>query len=120
MKAVIPSRSSCLCAWMAPILCAVLLVPAARAAHTGRYVHVDIPGGGKTLSLAEVQVFCGSENVAPKGVATQSSTDHGGDARRAIDGNTNGDWGRGSITHTQEGEDGPLHAARVARRPGEM
>ncbi|MHC5057946.1 MAG: SUMF1/EgtB/PvdO family nonheme iron enzyme [Planctomycetota bacterium] len=107
MKVSASMKPSLLRMSMVSALCGVLLVPAARAAHTGRYVHVNIPGGGKTLSLAEVQVFCGRENVAPKGVATQCATDHGGDARRAIDGNTSGNWGRGSITHTPEKMDGP-------------
>jgi len=35
------------------------------------------------------------------GRATQSSTDHGGSASRAIDGNTNGVWKKHSITHTR-------------------
>ncbi len=39
-------------------------------------------------------------NVAPRGTATQSSTDFGGDASRAIDGDTNGAYGAGSVTHT--------------------
>jgi len=52
MKTRTSVGSSCLRAWTAAALCGVILVPAARAAHTGRYVHVDIPGGGKTLSLA--------------------------------------------------------------------
>lgn len=42
-----------------------------------------------------------SVNIAPLvGVATQSSTGSGGDAARAIDGNTNGNFGAGSVTHT--------------------
>ena len=39
-------------------------------------------------------------NVAPSGAATQSSTAWGGDAPRAIDGNTDGNWGGNSVTHT--------------------
>jgi len=58
-----------------------------------------------TLSLAEVQVFgaevaAESANLALSGVATQSSTAHGGAASRAIDGNTSGEWNQGTITHT--------------------
>ncbi len=32
---------------------------------------------------------------------TQSNTAHGGQASRAVDGNTNGHWSRGSTTHTR-------------------
>jgi hypothetical protein len=39
-------------------------------------------------------------NVALNGTATQSSTGWGGIASRAIDGNTSGIYGDGSITHT--------------------
>lgn len=42
-----------------------------------------------------------SVNIAPLvGIATQSSTGSGGDASRAIDGNTDGNFGAGSVTHT--------------------
>jgi hypothetical protein len=53
------------------------------------------------LALAEVQVLSGGGNVAPCGRARQSSTSHGGDARLAIDGNTDGRFFEGrSVTHT--------------------
>ncbi len=39
-------------------------------------------------------------NVATDGVASQSATDFGGGAGRAIDGNTNGVYNNGSVTHT--------------------
>ena len=45
----------------------------------------------------------GYVNVGPNGFATQSSECCGGNPNRAIDGNTNGQWAAGSITHT----DGP-------------
>ena len=66
----------------------------------GRYVRVDIPRESATLSLAEVEIFSGGENVARKGKASQCSTDYGGDAARAIDGNRDGDYNKGSISHT--------------------
>ncbi|MBU2951460.1 discoidin domain-containing protein [Tamlana agarivorans] len=56
------------------------------------------------LSLAEVEVY-GTRNLALNGTATQSSTANGGAASRAIDGNTNGAWSSGSVTHTSA-EDG--------------
>jgi hypothetical protein len=42
-------------------------------------------------------------NVALDGTASQSSLGAGGVASRAIDGNTSGIWGDGSITHTTGG-----------------
>ena len=71
-----------------------------------RYVRVELPGPKRMLSLAEVQVFSGGENVAPKGKATQSSTDYDGPARLAIDGNTDGDYFKAkSTTHTRSEDD---------------
>jgi hypothetical protein len=69
---------------------------------TGRFVRVEIPGDGKILSLAEVQVFSGGENVARSGKAEQSSTDFDGPAALAIDGNTDGHFFNAkSTTHTK-------------------
>lgn len=73
----------------------------------GRYVRIELPGSQKTLTLAEVEVFVGNENVARTGTATQSATAHGGEASRAIDGNASPDWGNGSQTHTPENVDNP-------------
>ena len=71
----------------------------------GRFVRIEVPGKDKTLSLAEVQVFNTSENLALKGEASQSSTDYEGEAGRAIDGNTNGDYAKAkSTTHTKVSE----------------
>ncbi|MEQ9304744.1 MAG: carbohydrate-binding protein, partial [Marinoscillum sp.] len=39
-------------------------------------------------------------NIALYGTATQSSTAYSGEASRAIDGNTSGNWSDGSVTHT--------------------
>jgi pimeloyl-ACP methyl ester carboxylesterase len=39
-------------------------------------------------------------NVALSGTASQSSTAYGGVAGRAVDGNTSGNWGDNSVTHT--------------------
>jgi formylglycine-generating enzyme required for sulfatase activity len=73
----------------------------------GRYVRVDIPRDQATLSLAEVEVFSGAENMAPKGKASQCCVAWGGEAARAIDGNKSGDWGKGGITHTEENIENP-------------
>ena len=69
---------------------------AAPAAVKGRYVHLRIPGKGRTLSLAEVQVFSGDANVAlkKKTAQTNAANSPGGSAL-AVDGNTSGDWTRG-------------------------
>lgn len=40
------------------------------------------------------------KNVALDGIATQSTTAYNGDASRAIDGNTDGFYNNGSVTHT--------------------
>jgi mono/diheme cytochrome c family protein len=72
------------------------------ASKRARYVRVDLPGDGRILSLAEVQVFNDGENLAPKGKASQSSTDYDGPAHLAIDGNTDGDFAKAkSTTHTR-------------------
>ena len=73
----------------------------------GRYVRVDIPLEQATLSLAEVEVFSGGENVALKGKASQCCTGWGAPADRAIDNNKDSDWGKGSITHTEENIENP-------------
>ena len=69
----------------------------------GRYVRVELPRSG-VLSLSEVQVMSGGENIAVKGKASQSSTaGYSADpyAKKAIDGNTDGDFNEGkSTTHT--------------------
>lgn len=44
-------------------------------------------------------------NVALGKPASQSSTGGGGVASRAVDGNTDGSWGSGSVTHTSEPSD---------------
>lgn len=70
----------------------------------GRYLRIQKMGSG-LVSLAEVQVFgsavsVSSFNVAQGRPASQSSTAAGGVAARAVDGNTNGNWGGASVTHT--------------------
>lgn len=74
-------------------------------ARQARWVRLDLPGKEKILSLAEVQVFSGNTNVAPKGKASQSSTDYEGDAARAIDGKTIGKFDKNTTTHTAKSSD---------------
>jgi putative heme-binding domain-containing protein len=68
----------------------------------GRYVRIELPGRLRTLTLAEVEVYSGGRNVARQGRATQKNTAHGGDAAKAIDGNTSGKFEDGGQTHTEE------------------
>ena len=82
-----------------------LLNPPSGSSTPGRFVRVELPGD-TYLSLAEVQVFDGTENIALKGEAKQISTDYVGDAKLAIDGNTNGNYDEAkSTTHTAAGKD---------------
>jgi hypothetical protein len=74
----------------------------AKAPIQGQYVRVSLPGANQILSLAEVQVFNGGDNVARKGKASQSSIDYSGNPEKAIDGNTDGDYFKAnSTTHTR-------------------
>jgi len=72
----------------------------------GRFVRVENLGANRILSLAEVQVFSNGKNVAVHKKASQSSTDCGGAPERAVDGNTDGVYERGSTSHTKQ-EDAP-------------
>lgn len=76
------------------------LIPAAGVVPQTRFVRIEIPGKDKILSLAEVQVFSAGQNVATSGKATQSTTDFGGPAEYAIDGNTDGKYENNSVTHS--------------------
>jgi azurin/HEAT repeat protein len=71
-----------------------------------RYIRISLPRVG-ILSLAEVQVFSGGNNIALASKATQQSTGYGFGADRANDGDTNGNISVNSITHTAEGSDHP-------------
>lgn len=68
----------------------------------GQIVKIQLDQSGP-LSLAEVEVFK-SNNLALSGIATQISTGYGGDASRAIDNNTNGNYGNNSVSHTLNSE----------------
>ena len=77
------------------------LVSTESPAPKGRYVRIELPGQDRILSLAEVQVFAGADNVALKGIAKQSTTGFEGEAKRAIDGKTDGEYYRSnSVTHS--------------------
>ena len=71
------------------------------APPVGRYVRVELPGEERILSLAEVQVFRGAENLALGAKASQSSTAFAGPAFYAVDGNTDGTFQDSmTVTHT--------------------
>ncbi len=73
-----------------------------------RFVRIELPGEGRILTLAEIEVISAGKNAARGGKATQSSTHGDGAAARALDGNKSPDWGRGGQTHTtNEGETNP-------------
>ncbi len=84
---------------------------AKRAVHplstkgAARYLRIELPGEGRALSIAEVEVFANGRNVALNQAASQSSTIYGGDAARAVDGNTDGVYSNQSVTHTEASSD---------------
>lgn len=77
-----------------------IVPPAQQKAPDARYIRVELPGRGKMLQLAEVQVFSNGNNIATKGVANQSSQYTDAEAKRAIDGRTDGEYAKGSVAHT--------------------
>ncbi|HEX6068974.1 MAG TPA: PVC-type heme-binding CxxCH protein, partial [Longimicrobiaceae bacterium] len=94
---------------------------------SGRYVRIEKPGCCETLSLAEVEVLDAGFNLARGGEAEQKSTTSGGEARRAVDGNTAGSFRLGSVAQstTMEadpwwevdlGEERPIAAIRIWKR----
>ncbi len=84
------------------------------SATVGRFVRIEgMPG--QLIHLAEVEVFSGGTNVARNGKATQSSTGYGGDASRAIDGNTNGEYAKNSVSHTADGDPSPFWEVDLGR-----
>ncbi len=84
-----------------------LAVGGSTKAVNGRYVRIELPGRQRTLTLAEVEVFSNEVNIARRGKASQRSTSYGGDASKAIDGNTSGSYSDGGQTHTREGTTNP-------------
>ena len=72
-------------------------------AETGRYVRLELPGSSRILHIAEIKVFSGNTNVAQNKMASQTTTFSKASATRAVDGNTNGIYSKGSVAHTSEG-----------------
>jgi len=75
-------------------------LPVGASSKEVRFIRIDLPGDGKILSLAEVEIFSGDENVGTQGKATQSSVGSNGAPERAIDGNTSGVYEENTVTHT--------------------
>ena len=67
---------------------------------TARFIRVSQKGRKQILSLAEVQIFSGGKNIAVGQKVTQSSMYAQAKAERAVDGNTDGDYAKGSVSHT--------------------
>ena len=79
----------------------------AKALASGQYVRVRLEGDDRILQLAEVQVFekgTGAE-LQKSGTARQSSNYSDAEAKRASDGNTDQDYNKGSVSHTNSEKD---------------
>ncbi len=74
--------------------------PAVNTGKPARFVRIELPGDKRILTLAEVEVISGGKNVAKDGKATQSSTNGGAVAAKALDGNKDPEFGKGGQTHT--------------------
>ncbi len=81
------------------------LIDADSKSTASQFVRIALPGENKILSLSEVQIFAGEENVAKNAKASQSSTDFDGKPERAIDGNTSGNFQENSTTHSAQSTD---------------
>jgi putative heme-binding domain-containing protein len=106
-----PGERASLYPKVAPLLTALPKELAGANLHgkqtSGRYVRIELPGKQRTLALAEVEVYSDGHNIARQGKATQKNTGYGGDASRAIDGNTSPTFGDGGETHSQENTANP-------------
>jgi len=77
--------------------------PAIETLAEGQFVRVRRSGSEQILSLAEVEVLS-TDELKPlhrEGKASQSSTAEGAAAERAIDGNVDADFAKGSVTQTE-------------------
>lgn len=81
------------------------LVPDPPLVLLAKTVRIDLPGAKRILSLAEVEILSGGLNVAGGGTVTQSSVAYEGPPELAVDGNTSGDFTKGSVTHTLTEDD---------------
>lgn len=72
---------------------------------SGQIVRIELPGENRTLALAEVGVFWGGVNLALNKSAMQTTVAYEGEASLAVDGNSDGDFFQGSVSHTSTGTD---------------
>ena len=79
------------------------LVTAIAQGNTNITVTTEDGSFTATVVITVNNTISTSDNLALNGTADQSTTAHGGDENRAIDDNTNGVWGNGSVTHTNSG-----------------
>lgn len=84
------------------------------------YLDQKLPGGAGTAVHDLLDSFGINLTQLPGVTASQSSTDFGGEPGRAIDNNTDGEWGDESVTHTSGEELNPwwqvnLGSARTIR-----
>jgi hypothetical protein len=86
---------------------AELIPPASGAAPRARFARLELPGKKRMLQLAEVQVFSGGGMVSLYKPTRQSSSYANASAGLAVDGNTSGDYAKGSVSHTSGQEDDP-------------
>ncbi|MBN8218374.1 MAG: glycoside hydrolase N-terminal domain-containing protein [Spirochaetes bacterium] len=104
-----PSRSISLALWVSAALCF-----GQGGAPAAKVKFIRLEKNEPVLNFAEVQVFSGGQNVAPKGKAAQSSTANGGAAGKGSDGNTEGAWAKGSVIHTDPKESNPWWELELA------
>ncbi len=87
---------------------AARIVPRGKPnALEGRFVRITQKSDDSWLMLAEVEVFSGSSNIAPKGKSSASSSDFGGNPERANDGKTNGNFFDGQSVFHSKNEKNP-------------
>jgi hypothetical protein len=71
----------------------------AETTKVGQFIRVSLkPGQTGFLTISEVEIFVGTNNIALTGKATQSSVDYNSPATKAIDGNRNGSFASCSCT----------------------
>jgi putative heme-binding domain-containing protein len=85
-----------------------------KSGGLAKYIRIELPGDQRILTLAEVEVSSGGNNLSRDGKAQQSSTSHGGDAGKAIDGNSEGSYLSGGQTHTAEATKDPWWELELA------
>ncbi|MEO1527034.1 MAG: hypothetical protein AAFX06_16465 [Planctomycetota bacterium] len=81
----------------------------------GQFVRIELPGEKRVLSLAEVSVFEKQVNVALKQKATQSTIAFSGAPARTVDGNADGDYRNGSVSHTESNGTDPWWEVDLGR-----